>query len=206
MTDWLEYYRITSNRAPRDTLLQCLKLFKKEGEPNNKSAIDLGFGSGNDTLELLNNNWNVLAVDSEENASKFLLSRISNSHQEKLQIITSGFENVTYPKSSLINASYSLPFCKSENFKDFWSKLIESLVPGGRICGQLFGIEDQWNKENRENTTFLSLEEFNKLFKGLELEFFKEVKEDGKTASGIDKFWHIFHFVAKKRSEEINQI
>ncbi len=37
------------------------------------------------------------------------------------------------------------------------------------------------------------------LLRGLEVEHFEEVEEDGETAVGDPKHWHLFHVVARQR-------
>jgi hypothetical protein len=51
---------------------------------------------------------------------------------------------------------------------------------------------------NRE-LTFHTRTEAEALFNGFELERFDEVEEDGQTALGEAKHWHLFHVVARRR-------
>ncbi|GAL82438.1 hypothetical protein JCM19274_2955 [Algibacter lectus] len=46
--------------------------------------------------------------------------------------------------------------------------------------------------------TFHNLQTVKKLFEGFELLYFEETAKNGKTLSGKEKFWHVFHVVAKK--------
>jgi hypothetical protein len=47
--------------------------------------------------------------------------------------------------------------------------------------------------------TFHTREEAERLFAGFELERFDELDEDGETALGTPKHWHVFNVVARKR-------
>jgi hypothetical protein len=46
--------------------------------------------------------------------------------------------------------------------------------------------------------TFVSRATAETLFDGLELERFDELEEDGQTALGDPKHWHVFHVVAHR--------
>ena len=78
-----------------------------------------------------------------------------------------------------------------------WERIVDALRPGGRFCGQLFGDRDEWATE--DDMTFQTREEAECLLSGFELERFDEVEEDGKTALGQPKHWHMFNIVALKR-------
>ena len=47
--------------------------------------------------------------------------------------------------------------------------------------------------------SFHSRDEVLALLRGLEIEHLDEVDEDGQTAVGDPKHWHVFHVVARKR-------
>ena len=55
------YYENTKNALPHLNIQEVVNIEKKAGK-----AIDLGCGVGRDTIFLIKNNWNVLAVDREE--------------------------------------------------------------------------------------------------------------------------------------------
>lgn len=195
--DWLAYYNAVVNRPPRDTLLAALEHFEADKLiTESKFAVDLGCGEGRDTVELLRRGWRVLGIDGEPEAIARLLNRdINLAH---LQTQVARFEELILPKSvDLINASFSLPFCSPEYFPSLWQKLVASLSPGGRFCGQLFGDRDSWaiytsmNHHTREQVEAL-LQQF-------EVEMFEEEEHPGKTALGEEKHWHLFQIVARKR-------
>lgn len=72
----------------------------------------------------------------------------------------------------------------------------DSIVPGGRFSGQLFGDRDGW--VGTRELTFQTRAEAEALLEGFELERFDEVEEDGQTATGNAKHWHIFHVIAHR--------
>ena len=68
--DWKAYYDVVANRPPRKTLLTTLAAFEEPGV-----AIDLGCGEGRDTVEMLRQNWAVLAIDQNPDAIASLRNR-----------------------------------------------------------------------------------------------------------------------------------
>lgn len=197
--DWSAYYDAIAGRPPRATLLRTLDLFDTELAPEHpKTAVDLGCGDGRDTVELLRRNWHVLAIDSEETAIARLLSR-PDLRLERLHTQIERFECLTLPTiADLINASFCLPFCDPSAFPSFWQTLVAALRPGGRFCGQFLGDRDSW--VTQMTVTAHSRDQVAALFVDFEVEWFEEEEHPGKTAIGEDKYWHLFHIIARKRA------
>ena len=82
-------------------------------------------------------------------------------------------------------------------FGAVWQRIVASLRPGGRFSGQLFGDRDGW--ATQPDMSFQTREDAENLLRGLEVEHLEEVEEDGETAVGDPKHWHVFHVVARKR-------
>lgn len=189
--DWSAYYDAVADRPPRKTLLTALAGFKKPG-----IAIDLGCGDGRDTVEMLCQNWTVLAIDREPDAISRLLAR---PHFNPLQLTTQivSFEQLQFPKSvDLINASFSLPFCAVDAFPTLWNQIYNSLLPGGRFCGHLFGDRDSWKDSKLINT--FTLQQVETLLKPYAIELLESEEHLGTTPLGEDRYWHVFHIVARK--------
>ena len=145
---------------------------------------------------LLENKWEVIAIDNQIQAITQLKTNISEKHIAKLTVITGDFEIIKLPKVLLVNACFSLPFCHPENFDSLWKKIVESILPNGRFAGHFFGIKDSW--ANDPEKTFHTKEQILNLFTGFELDYFEEVEKVGKSIDGKEKNWHLFHIVAKK--------
>ena len=199
--DWAKHYQYYGQKEipPSAVLQKALELFAQEKlPPKEPLAIDLGCGTGIDTLALLMNGWNVLAIDQERSALQQLTDSIPTFRKEALTTQCSTFENLTgLPACHLVNASFSLPFCRPDRFDDLWTLLVNCLLPNGRFSGHFFGIDDSWS--GRPNMTFHDSHGVERLFSGFELEVIKEVNKPGKTVSGETKHWHVFHVVAQKR-------
>jgi len=124
--------------------------------------------------------------------------------------IQEGGQSATRVSTFLVRdaASFALPFCRPDGFAALWQRIVASLAPGGRFCGQLFGDRDEWASPplvSRKSwssppaMSFHSRDEVLALLRGLEIEHLDEVDEDGQTAVGDPKHWHVFHVVARKR-------
>ena len=192
--DWVAYYNAVSDRPPRDTLLKALDNFEADKNAS-RSAVDLGCGDGRDTIELLRRGWHVLAIDAEQEGIDRLLSRPIDTTNLETQVAS--FEALQLPLVDLINASFSLPFCPPQKFPALWQNVVTALGSGGRFCGQLFGERDSWAiYPDLNHHTRVQVEE---LLQPFTIEMLEEEEHLGTTAIGEEKYWHLFHIVARKR-------
>jgi tellurite methyltransferase len=197
---WGRFYDATGD-LPRETLLFALERFEAEGGSSEEGlfAIDLGCGAGRDTAELLRRGWRVLAVDAEEEAIERLLGRddLGPDDLGRLETQVARFEDATLPRANIVNSSFALPFCPPAQFGAVWQRIVASLEGGGRFSGQLFGDRDSWAAT--PEMSFQTREVAEELLRGFDVERFTEVEEDGETALGEAKHWHLFHVVARRR-------
>lgn len=152
----------------------------------------------------------MLAIDSQEEAIGRLRTRDDVAvAANRLETAVADFEALPLPASDLVNASFSLPFCPPERFAVVWQRIVSSLRPGGRFCGQLFGDRDEWASRSSSSRdawltpssmTFHTRAEVDELLRDFEVEQLVEVEEDGTTAVGDAKHWHLFHVVAEVAS------
>jgi membrane dipeptidase len=186
---WGRYFRV-AGLDPRETLLAAADGFAEPG-----FAVDLGAGTGRDTLELLRRGWRVLAVDGAAEAIGRLVE-LAGAENPWLETVIGRFEEVGWPTCDLVNASFALPFCPPDRFGEVWGRIVGSIRPGGRFAGQLFGDRDEWA---RTGIVVQSRAEVEALLEPFEVERLDEVESDGPTAVGKLKHWHLFHVVARKR-------
>lgn len=193
--DWPGYFASVAGKPARETLLFALERF---GGDEPADAIDLGAGEGRDTQELLERGWRVLAIDGSQAGIDQLRQRPGLSNHPNLTTRVSTFEKLgDLPKVRLLNASFSIPFCHPDHFERFWKELTDAIEPGGRFAGQLFGDRDSWATiPDRSHQT---REEALALLAGFDLEMFDEEERDRQDYQGIEKRWHVFHVVARKR-------
>ena len=193
--DWYTEYHQESRHetSPEQTLLEALRRSPKSHAKNRK-AIDLGCGTGKDTLYLLKRGWNVLAHDGEARALEILRKRTTASTSERLKTLAAPFGELQLPQQAdLVNASYSLPYCPPTEFAQCWSTVVDSLATDGQFAGQFFGDRDEWADDS--TVTTLSKTELMAMLSDFDIQYFDE--EEGR-ANG--RFWHVFHVVAKKRA------
>jgi tellurite methyltransferase len=203
---WTRYYD-AAGVDPRPTVLAALERFDRES-PGARFAVDLGCGTGRDTLELLRRGWRVLAIDSQAEAIERLRAQADlDGASDRLETLTASFETANWPDADLVNASFALPFTAPETFDSVWQRLTSSLRLGGRFCGQLFGERDEWvsspptasgDWSSPPAMTFHSRADVDRLLGDFDVEQLEEIEEDGTTAVGDPKHWHLFHVVARK--------
>jgi len=192
MTDstWMNFLQATKDRPPSDWLVKSLAVINTTGR-----ALDLGCGAGRDVRYLLSQGWDVTAVDQEAEAIA-IVSEITHEH---LRVVSSSFEDFDYGHETydLISAQYSLPFLSPAALPDVFTCIKDALVPGGWFTGQFFGIRDTWNTPDT-TMTFLTRDQVDDLLKSLNVIEVRDTEQDGTTAVGDSKHWHVFDVLAQK--------
>ena len=185
---WGRYFAAATD-DPRPTLLDAVARFSSPG-----LAVDLGCGTGRDTAELLRHGWRVVAIDREPEALERLHALVGPDSAQ-LETRQERFEDAAWPACDLVNASFALPFCPVDAFPGLWRKIVDSLRPGGRFCGQLFGEHDDWAGSG---VIVLTRAELDALLAPFEVERLDVFDEGGTTCVGTRKHWHLYHVVARK--------
>ncbi|MBL0921000.1 MAG: class I SAM-dependent methyltransferase [Phycisphaerales bacterium] len=206
--DWPAYFDAVEGNPARDTLLLALDRFDAEGGPRSGLMIDLGAGSGRDTIIALRRGWRVTAVDGSAEGLTRLGAKAADEPDAPLRLLAveAKFEEMDLSRiapqgAPLVNASFSLPFCAPEHFEQVWAQIVATLARAAgegrpaRFAGQLFGDRDSWaGIPGRTHHTRAHAE---RLFRGFALERFEEVEKDGNDAFGNPKHYHVFHVVAR---------
>lgn len=196
--DWDNYFRITSTWAnPNPTTIIAQKSFLEENKTNG-SAVDLGAGTGKDTLFLLKQGWRVLALDAAERSIEIILERVGRAYLSRLEVMRTSFSDMTLPDQlDLVNASYSLPFCEPQDFPRCWKTIVDHLAVGGRFSGHFFGEKHTW--ATNPSLTIHHYDQVLELFKNqFVVEYFQVEDRVKPIADGELTHWHVFHVVAKK--------
>ena len=110
MSNIYKYYENTKNAKPNKNIREFMELKHENG-----NAIELGCGAGRDTKFLLENKWNVLAIDKED-VSKIIKEKLNIEELKRFKFQKQELENLQLEKTNLIVANYSLPFCKKEKW------------------------------------------------------------------------------------------
>lgn len=155
------------------------------------TAIDLGCGEGFDSIYLLENNWNVIAIDLFTESIKKNLKKLDEKYKNKLIILRQEFENLDIPKVDLILANYSISYCKKERLITMLNKVVNSIKINGRLAGIIYG-ENDYRKEyincmTEENIYSILEEKF-------EIEYFNEYVG----INNISKNEHFYAIIARK--------
>lgn len=175
-----------------------LKMFfdmKLEENLQEKIAIDLGAGVGNDAKFLIDKGFKVTCVDKEEKSKEIIMNRIEN--KENLKFIISNFEDIKLHKAGLVYSCFSLHFCKPDKFDKLMEEITKNIILGGYFVGNFLGKEDEWS--NRKTMTFLSKEQVLKYFKNFDIIYFAEKKYIKDSVTEKNKYWHVFEIYAKKK-------
>lgn len=195
--DFTAYHAATSGAGPRPTLRRALAGLAADAvTPQPLLAIDLGCGTGRDTLPMLAAGLLVLAVDRERGALAELRQRAAEAELAGgLVTRCRDFTRLRLPPADLVNASFCLPLCPPQRFPALWRRIRAALRPGGRIAGQLYGPRDDW--AGRPGITTHGPDELAALCAGLAVEWLEEEVSDSTTPRGRRKRWHIWHLVAR---------
>ena len=193
--DWFEFQRKMTAIPPRPILLKVLELFNGfKGY-----AVDLGCGSGVDTIHLINSGWKVHTVDGTAAGFENIRSAIPADKLSDVEFVRANFEELTIPEADLVYSSYSIPFCRQTAFDTFWSNIVRAIRVGGRFAGHLFGEQDGW-KNFINDITLKTKSEVDNLLEGFCIEYFDELCEDRPSNHGIGiKRWHVFEIIAVKK-------
>ena len=185
---WSSFYESTKELPPHESLVQALELV-----PVREAVLDLGAGAMRDTKLLLKAGFEkVVALDAEP------INQNNEISDVRLEVVIEPFESYTFPEDSfdLVNAQFSLPFTSPDAFDDVFNKLQASLKKGGIFVGQFFGKNDEWS--GNPKMTFQSVEQVQEILSNMEVLKLEECEEDGTTAVGTSKHWHVFYITARK--------
>ncbi len=187
MKDWTNYQNETYGDDVCKLLIEFLDNYKID------NAIDLGCGSGNKTVYMIKNGIKVLAIDRQLNQD-FILNRLSDNEKKMISFKESSFEDVELPKTKLLTAFFSIPFCNPNNFDELWTKIYNSIEDNGYFVGQLFGDRDAWNVVESINT--FSIDKVKEYLKNYNIIKLEEIEYDRESDN---KKWHFYDIIAQKK-------
>lgn len=118
-----KYYDNTENNEPSKNLKEFINMEVQPGK-----AIELGCGAGKDTLYLIKNNWDVLAIDKEDVEDR-ITKKLSSNELKRFRFKKQEFENLELEENNLVVANFSLPFCNKNEFNKLWEKINNSILP-----------------------------------------------------------------------------
>ena len=190
-----KYYDNTENNPPSKNIVKFINLKTPQGK-----AIELGCGAGRDTIYLIKNNWNVLAIDREDVEDRIKSRLGEQEYLERFRFQKQDFENLVLEENDLVVANYSLSFCNKNQFQELWNTIKNSILKNGYFVGNFFGVNDEWNGL-KNDMVFLNKEQVMELFEDFELLEFEEDEGNRKNGMGVMKHWHLFWVVARKKNK-----
>jgi tellurite methyltransferase len=193
---WKTYSERTKERPPRELLVKALPFVL-----NRVAALDLGPGALNDCRFLFDQGFqSVVAVNKDplEN-DPVAQARAASFPIDRFVYVVSMFDqfNFELDRYDLINAQFALPFTSPETFDRMFGDMIASLKRDGIIAGQLFGPKDEWSAN--PGMTFVTRQRTDELLKDCDIVSFTEFEGLDRLAMGGTKYWHTFHFIARKK-------
>lgn len=186
---WSRYFAATSDN-PVHPIFESLEPFL----PDEGDAIDLGCGAGRGTMWLLEHGLHVDAVDISEEGLAYLKNKLPEDADARL--ICSSFQDLELSSYDVVVACFTLFFLPPDDFRRFWTDVVNAIKPGGLFAGQFLGVNDSWRERDFTTHDRGQVDELLRDFKVIQL---NEEERDGETALKEQKHWHIFHVVARKK-------
>lgn len=198
--NWSPHFQKRLYKEPRDILTQALEIYDKSPQQD-KRALDLGAGAGNETAFLLQHGWQVWAEDKEKESIDIIANRKDIiPHKNKLTLIQKSFTDIPWnslPSFNLICAIYALPFLDKDNFYKIWNKIVSHLEKDGILAVTLFGTKHAvFGWWEARGMSFFTKKEILDLFKSFDIKIFEESCEK----NDEDVMEHIFTIVAQKKN------
>ncbi len=194
--NWGAYHQANQGRALRPFYVEVMSLLEQGGIGPSR-AMELGCGTGEETLDLLKRGWSVLAIDHAEAAIQDLATRVPPADRPRAELRASKFENLTPLKPvHLLYSFQSLSFCPPSEFPAFWARVLSWVEPGGYFAGTLFGLNDQWVPGGKVSA--ISEGDLRDSLKGFGILRWRELDKLGPTSLQGEKHWHYFEVVARK--------
>jgi tellurite methyltransferase len=193
---WASYSERTKDREPRELAVKAVKYVHAKD-----AALDLGPGALNESKYLLDQGFKkVVAVNKDGlETDPIARGRAETFPNDRFEYQVSTFDAFDFRPETydLINAQYALPFNPPATFDAMFANLKKSLKSGGIVTGQFFGPKDEWS--GNADMTFVTRERAEQLLGDLEVIHLEEVEGPDRLAVGGEKYWHTFHFIARKK-------
>ena len=113
---------------------------------NNKNAIDLGCGLGQDSIWLFENGFNVTSCDFSKKATNMFKEIYHNANIMNFDIV----DGLPFEPNSvgLVNANLSLHYFDMEKTKEIFDEIYEVLEKGGLFIGRMNSDKNAYVNDN----------------------------------------------------------
>lgn len=201
--DFLPYYQMleAAKAGPAALLLKTLAFIEADraaGDTSTRLAVDLGCGTGKDTVELLRRDWKVLAIDYSQAGVDALLQRPeATQYKDKLETRVASFSDTSWSDATLVAALLALPYGPADSFDAVWQAIRASLLPGGYFVGQLFGPNHYKGMNHIVRRTRSEVEA---MLAGMEVIHLEELSLE-QTHEGETVYYNYFEIIACNRKQ-----
>lgn len=192
---------------PREHLVRAVE--RRGPAAPQARALDIGCGPGREALFLAQAGYEVVALDPypemlervreafAREGDAVVAARLARLERATLEEFAPSLEPSSF---DLVHAGFVLPFVLPARFDECFAQVAACLRPGGILCCQFFGPEDEFIRAAAAGTmsshTRSDVERLLEPFDILDLE---EVNRQGRIGKGRDKWWHVFHATARRR-------
>lgn len=203
-TRWKSYAIQTMQQQPRKEAIAGIDLLGNR--VSNSSILDVGAGSGNESMLFLSKGAHVTAVDIDPSSLAILSERARlNGFSDTLESINSAAESLRFEKTfDLFHSSLALPFIPQAKFLETWSNLSKSVKTGGYFSGSFFGPNHEWrllpSGEVNTQMSFYDESSIRKIFEdsGFKILSLENVERPTPTANGRTTLFHTISVQAEK--------
>ncbi len=138
-------------------------------------AVDIGAGTGRDTIHLLRSGFKVVSIDPADTAINEMNRRFKGEYGSKIETVKAKIEDYDLPQNiDLANITWTIRFLDPKKFNQTFDKITKSIKVGGRFTGDFCG--EKWGHvgKKREGLFHTYKEIMDLLAKNYKIEYFKE--------------------------------
>ena len=140
-----KFYKNTKYAPQNKMVTRFIKMNVTPGK-----AIDLGCGAGRDTVYLIKNGWDVLAIDRVD-TEKIIVNQLNQEEQKRFRFEKQNFKDIKLETTNLVVANFSIPFCPKDCFQEFWNRITNSILKERIFCWKFLWTKWCMERQRRNN-------------------------------------------------------
>lgn len=195
---WEKYYNAVGDSKPHKSVENAVNWFVQ----NKDFALDMGAGNLRDTKYLLQEGFEVVAVDLSPLSAKIA----KDYNNENLNFINCLIGEYEFPENyfSLVNAQGFLFHFQEPRFSFLIKMITRTLKQGGVLCINFIGENHTWNYPETTKT-IMTREKLEEVLSNFEIKHVKETEWDETIefakakGSSTPKHWHEYVVIAIKK-------
>ena len=201
--DWTSYINAQLNGETRPLYKKVIKNIFNDTISNKHfqyRAVNYGSGSGEEDIELINNGWEVLSIDSCPRSYEIITDKTKNSKGKSIFFQGDFIDAELTNEYDLIMSFYSLPFGKKQDLDKLLKIICVHIKPEGVFVANFFGEEHDFVKKN--SAYGISKKELSEklIHNGFEILELNNQAYEAKSFSSDGKKinWDVLEVIAKK--------